>query len=436
MAGAEHDGGGSGLLPLSIEQASIIRPLMLQRWQFPVLIRLNETADAELIGRVLAVVVGRHEPLRLRLRAAGGSVRQRIEGPPERVPVAVVTPGRDRPEDPLTEELVTSPMDLYGAGPLRATLVPRPGGGQALLLVIHHLAWDNWCLDTLLAELIAAYRAVRAGRRPVLPPLRTSWTAHVLAQSRAGREIAGEQLAYWSGLAAASRSLPVPGKVQAARRRAELSAPGFPARTGSAVAGFARAARVTPAAVWQTLLLLAIARVFGSDDFLYYYMHHGRDRRGSESLIGFFARSVLLRFRADPAAGLADLCRATLLSIGSGVAASRPPFSISGLAGQLDDGLFGPAGPLSRPLSRITINVLPAGSAAGRDGAAAAEPDPLSAFSQPSFMVRRSRLWFWLRVGPQPLLWASFDQRAYPVPLVEAIFGHVADLAYDLAVRR
>jgi mycobactin peptide synthetase MbtE len=431
MADSEQDGGETGLLPLSIEQSSIARPRMLRRYQFPILIKLNGTVDAEVLGRALGIVAGRHEPLRLRLRKTGGAIYQRIEGPPGRVRVPVATPERGCAPEQLTRRLANDPMDLSAEGPLRAILAPRSGGGHDLALVVHHLAWDNWCLDILLGELAATYQAVLAGRRPALPPLRTTWTAHVLEQARAGPAMPTEQLAYWSALVAASSSLPGEDHGAAARRPAELAAPGFTARSASAVAGFARAARVTPAAVWQTMLLLAIARAFDTGDFLYYHMHHGRDRRGSDALIGFFARSIVLRFQADPGAGLADMCRATLLSIAAGVSASRPPFSIRQLAAQLDGGLFRPAGRLSRPISRITINVLPGGRLAGP----AAQPDPLASLGQPYFLIRRSRLCFWLRLGPQTRLWAAFDQQAYPVPLIEAIFGQVAELVQDLAVR-
>lgn len=423
------------VLPLSTEQASMIHPVKLRYWQFPVLIKLNEIVDKDLAERALAAVVARHEPLRLRLCADGDRVLQRIEPPTALVPVGWAALSETRTAEEVARGLARVPMDLYGAGPVRATLLPHPGG-SALLLVIHHLAWDNWSRDVLTSELVAAYRAAQAGRRPLLPRLRMTWTDHVHEQRRAGSKLAPDQLAHWSSTVSPSSSLPAPGAGTGLGRSSELTAPVLPSSSGPAAARFARLARVTPATVWHTIVLLAVARAFGTADFLYNFLHHGRDSRGSERLIGCFARTVVLRFQANPQADLsdlADLCRATLLAVTVGGETSRPPFTISRLTDQLDHDLFRPSGRLSRPLSRITINVLP-GDRAAPAGAAAAPADDGNS-SLVTFRVRKARLWFWLSVGDRIELRASFDARSFPEHLVTAVFDHVAELAHDLVAR-
>ncbi len=434
------------VLPLSLEQAALIAPHMLRHWQLPLRLRIGQAIDPKILARALTFVADRHEPLRLRLvagapggpAATGGvPLGQRFAPPGGRVPLDVhkARPGAEA--ERILDEAAGAAMDLYGAGPLRATLARYPDGDCDLQLVVHHLASDNWSQGILAAELDAAYRALAAGRRPILPALRTTWTRHVWAQHSAGTELTERQWDYWSAEVSPSQSLSVPARY-ARQRPARVNpldwavsraADGL-STAGAAIDRYARATRVTPAVVWQTILLLAMSRAFEADDFVYYYMHHGRDLRGSESLVGFFARSVVLRFRAgtgpaggggpDGAGALAAACRDTLRSVAAGVTASGPPFRITRLSDRLEAEPGFATGRLAHPLSRVTVNVQLGPGTAG-------------SLTRPPFVVRKSRLWFWLSIGEPPELLAYFDRRAFPESLIGAVFGHVRALVRTLA---
>ena len=450
-----------GLLPLSTEQAAITQGYMLRHWQFPVLLRLPFDVEPALLSRALGFVADRHEPLRMRLVACpDGVVRQRIGAPGGLIPVAVHEPRAGVTVERLVAELSRVPLDVWGAGPVRAAVLRRavPGSGCDVLLIVHHLAWDNWCRDILVGELSASYRAVLAGRRPVLPRLRTSWSAHVAAQHAAGAELSGGRLEYWRDLVSDSSSVPK------LARATEIGSQGWAgsvaarapaAGTAGGIARFARIARVTTAAVWQTLLLSALAEEYQCDDFLYYFMHHGRDRPGSDALIGFFARSIVLRHQVDPAADLAARCRATLLATGRGIERSAPPYTITRLSRELDESLYRPEGRLAHPLSQITVNVRlagpqPGGAAVGPAGggpanaanaANAANPadranaaDPADAEGGGSaFAVRKSKLWFWIDIADRPRLSASYDRRRFPDAFVASVLRRVVAAADEVA---
>jgi hypothetical protein len=379
--------------------------------------------------------------LRLRLDVLDGTVVQRILPGGSRVPVTLLCADPGAEVERLVLEAARTPMDLYGDGPMRVTLIQQGEHGCDVLVVVHHLASDNWSQEILETELITAYRAVAAGRRPILPALRTDWTRHVRAQLDAGPDLTAAQWAYWSAEALPSSSLTVPAAVISQPGEAGGDAPAprawavalildeLPGDAGAVIGDYARDIRVTPATVWQTLLLLAISRAFDSGDFLYYYMHHGRDLRGTDALVGFFARSVVLRFTSAGADSLTDLCRATLGSVTTGVRASRPPFRITRLSDRLEAEPGFAQSRLKHPLSTVTINIQPRPACAGareRPGPPAGPP------VTPPFAVRKSRLWFWLDVSDRTELTAHFDRRKFPPDLIEAVFAHLAALVREL----
>jgi non-ribosomal peptide synthetase component F len=75
--------------------------------------------------------------------------------------------------DAAVDDAARTPIDVATTIPVRATLVRGPGRA-ALIVVVHHLAGDEWSLATLLDDLAAAHTARLAGRAPEFPPLPTT----------------------------------------------------------------------------------------------------------------------------------------------------------------------------------------------------------------------------------------------------------------------
>src|SRR3954466_11918316 len=123
MRDSDPTGATDGLLPLSLEQSALLKQHKLRSWQFPLVFRLTESIDPDALSRALATVVARHEPLRLRLVGHDERGRQPPAPPAARFPVKVVTLRADRPAAQVIDELSRHPMDLYGHGPLRATVI-------------------------------------------------------------------------------------------------------------------------------------------------------------------------------------------------------------------------------------------------------------------------------------------------------------------------
>ncbi|NEE06547.1 hypothetical protein G3M58_08840, partial [Streptomyces sp. SID7499] len=100
-----------------------------------------------------------------------------------------------------TEELLgvfsVEPFDLAAEPPFRATVLTEPDRTTVLLL-IHHIAADEWSVEPLLTDLSAAYRARIAGGPPGLPPLDVAYTdyAHWQHTLLDGGHLRG-QADYW-----------------------------------------------------------------------------------------------------------------------------------------------------------------------------------------------------------------------------------------------
>jgi amino acid adenylation domain-containing protein len=103
------------------------------------------------------------------------------------------------------------PFDLAHGPLLRAELFGLEPRKQVLLLVVHHLAADEWTLGLLGAELSAAYSALAAGHPVELPdlPLQYGDYAHWQHTSLTSGALAGHR-EYWTRQLAGLEPLTVP----------------------------------------------------------------------------------------------------------------------------------------------------------------------------------------------------------------------------------
>ncbi|WP_439678571.1 amino acid adenylation domain-containing protein [Embleya sp. MST-111070] len=195
----EPAGGGVGLLPLP----PIGRYLLelgggIDRFSMSMVVDLPSDIDeAGLLG-TLGAVLDHHDVLRSRLVADG----LRVEAPGTTTPATLVRrvvrsgPWQEQAEkelDAATGRLaptagVMAQFVWFEAGDLE--------GPDRLLIVLHHLVVDGVSWRILLPDLAAAWAAVRVGRAPALPPVRTSvrgWT-HALVEEAPRR---AEELPLW-----------------------------------------------------------------------------------------------------------------------------------------------------------------------------------------------------------------------------------------------
>ncbi|MDD7969413.1 non-ribosomal peptide synthetase [Actinomycetospora lemnae] len=169
-------------------------------YNIPAVLRLRGALDADALRAAVGDLVDRHEALRTVPREdEDGVARQHVVADSE-VPWTRV----ERPDDleAAIDEAARTVIDVGTTIPVTATLI-GDGEDHVLVLVVHHLAADEWSLATLADDLAVAYAARRAGHAPDRAPLpvqyadHTVWDAARLGDPADAGSRAGAQLAWW-----------------------------------------------------------------------------------------------------------------------------------------------------------------------------------------------------------------------------------------------
>ncbi|OZM73588.1 hypothetical protein CFN78_08630 [Amycolatopsis antarctica] len=184
-----------------------------------VLLELAPDADPAAVRAALAVLVERHDALRMRFEPVDGHWRQ--ENPGEAAGrwafdtydlSGLPAVDRDRTVDELVRRAQAG-LRLTDGPLLRAVLIECAGRPPRLFLTVHHLVVDGVSWRILLADLEQAYACLAAGE-PIALPARTSsfrdWSRR-MREHAVGGGFDGE-LDYWLEVAGADRTrLPVRG---------------------------------------------------------------------------------------------------------------------------------------------------------------------------------------------------------------------------------
>ncbi|WP_306215210.1 condensation domain-containing protein [Actinoplanes sp. RD1] len=286
-------------------------------YNVPVLLRWRERADPAALARALTAVAGRHETLRTVYRVRDDEPVQ-LALPPAPVPVRVIeatgASWADVRDDALAEG--RAPIDLAAGPVLRAAVWTGLTGGDAVLIVVHHIAFDGWSMGRFCTDLAHAYEAVAAGRDPELAAPGPGYAAfagrdRAAAQSGEAREAARKRAEALLGAGPAldlAGALPrTPGR-RVVRPGGEALA-ALPAELWSRVAEVAAARRVTPFVVLAGAFEVLLARWSGREEFRLGVISANRDDPALEDTVGFFVNTVPLLAEVRPGETFAQHCR-------------------------------------------------------------------------------------------------------------------------------
>jgi condensation domain-containing protein/phosphopantetheine binding protein len=276
-------------------------------YNVPLLLRWAEPVDVTALRAALNVLVRRHDVLRTTYQQRGDQVVQVVaEATP--VPVEVVggrtTPGQVR-ADALRR--ARSGFDLANELPVRCVVWPD---GNAVLLLIHHIAVDGWSLAPLFEELAQLYRAQE------LPPVGLRYVDYA-AWERPQLDDLRQQL---TRRADELLEVPTPLRLGGARAVAatpEGARPGrqveFPVGTTHVQAAerLARESRTTPFVVFMAAYLETLRRWSGRTDFLVGTFTVNRPHAALERMVGFFVNTVPLRCHCGGTETFRELLTAT-----------------------------------------------------------------------------------------------------------------------------
>jgi amino acid adenylation domain-containing protein len=289
-------------------------------YNIPWALWLDGALDIGALQQAWDAVLMRHEALRTTFRNDSGVPVQVVEDKPAAWPLVAssveqLAAGEREPAAlAMIRDLGRVPFDL-ATGPLvRTALIRLSPESHVLAVVIHHIVADGWSFRILFDELSADYEAISRGGGPVgaEPPIQyVDFAIWQVEHAEEGGYTAAER--FWRAeLADASSALPLP-----------TDAP-YPARqtfAGQAVSstvdgGLADQLRelatghgTTLFAVLLAAYSIVLAQLTGSDDLLIAVPMAARVKRETESVVGLFMNTVVIRVQIDRDGTLGDLLR-------------------------------------------------------------------------------------------------------------------------------
>ncbi len=280
--------------------------------------RLHGGVDAARLTAAFGAVTARHEALRARFVEQDGTPVQVIDPPAPFALEVVDLTGEPEPlradrARELGSQLFDTAFDLTRGPLLRAALLRLGDADDVLVVVVHHIVFDGSSQAILLADLATAY-ATPPGATPGFAPLPLNWSAHVREQADQPPGKAEQDLAYWRGKLADPPTLDLPTdapRPQFKVPRTERVRHGMDGDLAGRLADLARGQRCTMFMVLLAAYQVLLGRHTGQDDVCVGTANAGRDRPEWEPLVGYFARTLVLRgdLSGDPT--VAELLRRT-----------------------------------------------------------------------------------------------------------------------------
>ncbi|WP_158929672.1 non-ribosomal peptide synthetase [Acidisphaera sp. S103] len=262
----------------------------------PLATRLRGRLDVAALQVALDGLAARHEPLRtVFAEDADGTMQIVLPSAPVALPIDDLTGGAD-PEAALrltVETEAARTFDLTSEPPLRVRLLRLADDDHALLLSIHHIAFDGWSAGVALGELATLYDAAKAGRKAALPGLPVRYRDYAVWQrQRVSGQRLQQGLAHWMARLDGARALVLPldgsGKAgPGAGRRLRHAVP----RLAAVCAQLDATPFMVLFAGWAALL----SRLTGVTDVTLGSPVANRTRGETEGLVGFFVNALALR---------------------------------------------------------------------------------------------------------------------------------------------
>ncbi|MFJ4983661.1 non-ribosomal peptide synthase/polyketide synthase [Streptomyces sp. NPDC088732] len=276
-------------------------------YNLPAAWRLTGALDRAALEEALNDLVARHTTLRTVFPAVDGVPYQHVLAP-ERARATLVGAARDE-----LPGIAARPFDLERELPLRAALSATGPDEHVLLLVLHHIATDEWSDRALLTDLGAAYAARAAGRAPEWAPLPVSYADYTLWQRELLDQSGDSLLAHWTETL---RDLPEELALPTDRPRPQESSHaggtvGFtvPPEVERALRALARREGASMFMVSQAAVAALLHRLGAGDDIPLGSPVSGRADERLEDLVGFFVNSLVLRTDLSGDPDFAELLR-------------------------------------------------------------------------------------------------------------------------------
>ncbi|MBL1266032.1 non-ribosomal peptide synthetase [Candidatus Methylomicrobium oryzae] len=269
---------------------------------------LNGQIDVDALQRSIDKLVARHESLRTTFRSDDGKPVQIVhDGMAVEVQwldLSTQSGDIDALAKSRVENLEREPFDLVNAPLLRVAVLELAVDRHVLVWVLHHIVADEWSLNILLNEFAELYQGFCQGREAGLTDLAVGYADFAVWQ-RYWLE-AGEmerQLTYWRerlGTETPQLDLPLdrprPAQTSDAGAKFEI---GLPDEAGKALREICRRQGATAFMGLLTVFYMLLYRYSGQRRLRVGVPVANRNRRETESLVGFFVNTQVLQTELD-----------------------------------------------------------------------------------------------------------------------------------------
>ncbi len=329
---------GDGPVPLSLEQQRLSFFNQLEPgsplYNMPIASRLRGPLNPRALQQAMDMVVARHEALRTRF--VGQDPVQTIDSP-SAVPMQLIdlreipVAEREAEATRLLEAEAKRPFDLSRDLMVRATLARLDEEDWIFLVMMHHVASDDWSWRVFCNEVATAYDAIISTGKVALPEPAIQYGDFAAWQKDWLRgNVLEKQLAYWrKQLAGAPPVLELPADrprpVSQTFRGACEWLPLAPAlseklNTLSQSGGF------TPYMILLAAFQTLIHRYTGQEDIVVGSPVAGRGRASLEKVIGLFVNMLVLRTKLDGNPEFFELLHRTQATVLEALANQELPF--------------------------------------------------------------------------------------------------------------
>ncbi len=334
-------------------------------------IRFEGELSVSALQATLTAVVARHETLRAQFQAPDGQPQQKIAAPQpfeiDQIDLSDEDPDQaEKAWGRLYRDETRRAFDLTSDLLLRATLVRRAAQDHQLLISMHHIASDGWSIGVVMGEMATLYQGFAQGlvteSEPALPALPVQYGDYAAWQRRRLDETTIEKhLDYWRRQLA---DLP-PVLALVDDPPPAGPSPDPPDDTGATATvridralkerleRLSRSEDTTLFVVALTGFLTLLMRLTGREDLVVGSPVSGRDRVETESLVGLFVNTLVVRARLTPLLNVAEAIGRVRTSVLDGLSHGELPFE------RIVQAVDPERAPGTHPLFDIVFNLTP-----------------------------------------------------------------------------
>ncbi len=299
-----------------------------------IVLRIGGLLNVDALGRSLAEIVRRHEVLRTIFVLKDKQPVQVVEKAElvlEQEDIAHLS--TDERETRLVEYLQETRDKMFdlATGPLfRAKLVRMCETEHVLMMMVHHIAFDDWSKGILLRELSLLYQSFCKGLPSPLPELPVQYRDFAVWQRNwLQGEVLQKHLTYWTEQLADLSILELPTDyprppLQTFNGASETLL--LPRNLSAALPAMSKQRGVTLYMTMLSVLGILLSRYSGQGDIAIGTPIANRDRKEVQDLIGFFLNMLVMRLDLSGEPAFVELLEQVKQTALTGYAHQHLPF--------------------------------------------------------------------------------------------------------------